>query len=93
MAQTQQWYEAQLDGAAGIAVDINAGQKTPGDLYAALKPVHDSAVADSLDRTAESLQEALTQLSGRRTVRGFHSYALDTGWFDHVKSHAVRELD
>lgn len=92
MAQTHQWYAAQLDGAATIAVDINAGLKTPGDLYGALKPVHDTAVADRLDRTAEALQEALTMLSGRKTVGGFHSYALEHDWFGHVKRKAAEEL-
>lgn len=82
-----------MQKAESIAIDINAGEKTPGDLYRQLKVVHTAAVAEVRPRTVEALEEALTLLSGRRTVGTFHRYALETAWFDNVTNNALRELD
>lgn len=89
---TLEWYETKLDDAAAVAVDIGAGKATPGDLHRVLARVHTAAEADGRWRTAEAVQEALTQLSGGRTVQGFATYALNTDWFGRVKRSAVHEL-
>lgn len=91
MPNTAEWYETQMRAAAKIAVDINVGAATPGDLYAALLPVRNAARSDGLLRTEDSINEALAHLGAQETVGTFHDWALRADWFNHVINHAANE--